>query len=117
MSDPGTWSVGKVTGKQLASALQAHAEQQGTTVNRLAPDLRVVEIARAARPKAVTIERVRAILRGEPLPSRRSYQFQLERRASEGNPQGEVPEPIDRDPCAMCGTRGDIGCQHQRADR
>ena len=116
MSDPGAWRVGNVTGQQLAAALQAHAEQQGTTVNRLAPALRLVEIARAARPKAVTIEHVRAILRGEPLPPRRSYQFQPGYHLAERGPGGPVPEPIDRDPCPMCGIRGDIGCKHRSVD-
>jgi len=25
------------------------------------------------------------------------------------------PPPVRRDPCFLCGTRGDVGCQHQEA--
>ena len=35
-------------------------------------------------------------------------------RSVNSQPTGPIPEPIDRDPCFMCGTRHDIGCEHHR---
>jgi hypothetical protein len=30
-------------------------------------------------------------------------------------PPDERPEHVERDPCFLCGCRGDIGCRHLRA--
>lgn len=32
-------------------------------------------------------------------------------------PPKMLPATVDREPCFMCGVRGDIGCQHRRLDQ
>ena len=122
MTAPVTFARGFTTGTQLYDALEARAAERAQPLRAYVKPLAdnpatwLRELARAKRPHPHTIERIRALLTGDPIPPRRSYR-------REGHiynaprPVGPVPEPIDRDPCPMCGTRGDIGCQHQRAAR
>ena len=118
MSNPADWTPGQTTGAQLAQALEDHAAATGTTVTKLAPHMRMVEIARAASPRAHTIAAVAAIIRGEAPPPRRHYQRQLPTARARANPAPliftEASTPHERGPCFHCGTRGDIGCKHRR---
>jgi IS30 family transposase len=46
---------------------------------------------------------------GNP-PPRRSY-----KPRRDWIPQADLPPRLDRDPCVLCGVRGDIGCRHVEA--
>lgn len=61
------------------------------------------------RSRCSIISRARRLgLKGrEPVVRRK-----IENLVRRSNP---APPPVYRDPCIMCGTRGDIGCRHQEA--
>lgn len=116
-----------MTGNDLLLTIVAEAGRRGVTPKALIadlspnPDTWLRQLAVAERPRQHTIDRVNALLRGEPVPpapennfQRRSYQLSA-RTAAVGpdrDPPADAPR-VYREPCFRCGVRGDIGCAHQ----
>lgn len=104
-----------LTGRELIAELQHHADRAGIPLlelarnfNRSNPSSFVRTVSMAARPRASTVLRVRALIAGEDIA------------ASFGEGEGEIIElparaAVFREPCFRCGVRGDIGCGHVRA--
>ncbi len=61
----------------------------------------VIEVETFANARRVTIMRT-----GKRTRYERGSELPLE--------QDVLPRPVDRTPCPRCGTRKDIGCDHQR---
>ena len=118
MSNPADWIPGQTTGTEVARAFQAYADAVGIAVSKLDPKISLGGLHRTAYPKAHTLARLAAIIRGNPPPPRRTYLRQLPpgRSLRDRNvlDPADIPAPIERDPCFHCGTRGDIGCNHRR---
>jgi hypothetical protein len=114
------------TGEDLVKALRDRAWASGVPVRDLAlqlspsPERWLSQTRQALRPKPHTIARVRALLAGDAVPAPPANNFQASPRAPARivvakTPRVEThPAPVSRDPCFLCGTRGDIGCRHQR---
>lgn len=74
------------TGADLVAAIRAHAEAEGVPVYRLIrplseyPNRWLTQTECAARPKPHTIDRVRALLDGEPVPPPTTNNFQAPRK-------------------------------------
>lgn len=111
------------TGAELAQAIVRRAAELGMTVHHFGkpltdnPGAWVRELAKAKRPLSHTIERVRALLAGQPMPPPRPYQMAQTVISEAEAMRSPIPDPVDRDPCFLCGTRADIGCRHQAPGR
>lgn len=111
------------TGRELADAIHAAARAAGMTPNAFIKPLRssdptkwLRQLAEAKTPKPHTVDRVHALLAGEPVPPPPANNFQLyphRPAVARVMPTPEkLPDPVDREPCFFCGIRADIGCRH-----
>ncbi len=118
----------QLTGEQIMLLIVAEAGRRGRTARALVaqlspePDHWIAQFRRAHRPKPSTLARIAALLAGEPVPppppnnfQKRPYRLTPRTLAvgCDRDPPANRPR-VDRDPCFFCGTRGDIGCRHQR---
>lgn len=115
------------TGAELVAAIRRRAHQLGLSVGKFAAPLSpnttawLRQTERAESPKPHTIERVRALLEGRPVPGAPPNNFQKSPRGvpqnltERGPALADCPPRVERDPCFLCGTRADIGCRHQRS--
>lgn len=119
-----------ITGEQLATQIRTRAAQLGVPlVEFIRPISRnssnwINQLAAAGRPKPHTIDRVRALLQGQPVarppaskpprPPHGERSFNVVKLVADENP---LPA-IDRDPCMGCGVRADrhddSGCRRWR---
>lgn len=116
----------KATGGELVRAIRRRAYERGMTVSAFAAELSpnvmtwLRQTENAAAPKPHTIERVKALLEGRPVPPAPANNFQKSPRSAPtmrpepGPALDNCPPRVDRDPCTWCGTRADVGCSHQR---
>ena len=118
MSTPVTFARGITTGAELLGALQQRARELGVPLKDFVRPLSsnphefIRLISRSKSPTKLTFDRVEALLNGQPIPPpQRKARRQIE--PSERQPDGPIPDQVNRDPCFLCGTRADIGCQHQ----
>ena len=122
MTPPVTFVRARTTGPELLAALEQRADELGLPFNDFVRPLNtnprefIVGIRRAQRPTALTFDRVEALLNGRPIPPPQRKSRRL-CDPVDGEPGGPPPDPVDRDPCFLCGTRADIGCQHQAVGR
>lgn len=83
-TSPPAWAAltGVVTGARLIELIEVAAAERGVTARKLAsalspyPDRWLTQLAIAKRPKPMTIERIRALLFGEPIPDAPPNNFQ-----------------------------------------
>jgi hypothetical protein len=116
-----------MTGEELHTLLEQAARKSGLSLNEFVAPLAgkntstwLKQLRIATEPRKHTVERITALLEGRAVPPPPPNNFQKspprprlfsgERYVHPVNP----PEPQDRDPCFLCGTRSDIGCRHQR---
>lgn len=122
MTSPVTFARGFTTGAQLLAALERRAGELGVPLKDFVRPLNtnprefIMVMRRSQEPIGLTFDRVEALLNGKPIPPAQRKPRALTQPVERG-PVGPVPDPIDRDPCPMCGTRADIGCQHQQPGR
>lgn len=114
------------TGAEVIAAVTAAAAAQSIPVKTFiapitsAPGRWLHDVGNAGIPREVTLARVRALLAGDPIPSRQSYirsndhVGRTERCGNVGSagPLAQMVR-VDRDPCPRCAVRGDIGCRHR----
>ena len=120
------------TGQQLVDSIHEMAAQLGQTPAQVARNLTqnprtwLREVARARAPKPHTVERVRQLLAGQtPAPARNYVRGESALIVRGGGPKilragiippapgDRRPPAFSREPCARCGTRGEVGCAHQ----
>lgn len=121
-------SAALTTGLDVVNALRQAAAARNVTVTELLRPITkdaskwLSQVARAHRPTAETINRVQALLSGDAVTPSRIYRriegpgSRMVRMVPRVTSQLDLPddwEPVDRDPCFRCGTRGDIGCAHR----
>lgn len=118
-----------MTGAELAQKIREAAANSGITVTEFMAPLGLVNgaslvntIARAKRPKPLTVARIMQLLTGEPIP--KALAKAGPRSCGQVRKSGPVPavpviEPtyVQRDPCFFCGTRGDLDCKHRKGAR
>lgn len=116
-----------ISGADLAALIQREAALAGISLSAFLgpisnwPKKWLDQLRNAEHPRGATISRIEALIRGELVPSappnnfwkngaqKRTYHAARHR----GDPRGELPPVVSRDPCSRCGTRADIGCRHQ----
>lgn len=117
------------TGPEIVAAIRQLAAEQNVSPIDLARELSPTprrwldQLVQAKQPKAHTLVRVRALLAGEPVPPPPTNNFQAvpRKNAAPAIPaklefqRAPILEPIDRDPCFLCGVRGDVGCSCRRS--
>lgn len=123
------------TGQQLVDAVHELAVATGKTTYDVArllsdsPSKWLDQVSVADRPTALTVQRVRALVAGEPIPpakalARAGARREADRplklrpsmpvyRAPSRDPHDRRPEAWSSEPCRLCQVRGDLGCAHQ----
>lgn len=120
MSTPVIFARGLTTGAQLLAALEQRASELSVPLKDFVRPLNtnprefIMVMRRSKEPIGLTFDRVEALLNGQPIPPAQRKPRALTQPV-EREPGGPIPDPVDRDPCFLCGTRADIGCQHRRA--
>jgi len=117
-----------VSGPEIIEALDRMAVARNVTAFTLAaqlsrhPSTWLANVSAAKRPTRATIDRVRALLEGRPVPPPPANNFRpgpARRPTGLANaplpPLPAIVEPPSREPCFMCGVRGDIGCRCRSA--
>ncbi|CAN5371910.1 hypothetical protein BH10PSE14_BH10PSE14_04750 [soil metagenome] len=115
------------TGLEIVEAIRRSAVERGVAAFTLAGELSrhpakwLDQVAAAKQPTGATIERVRALLEGRPVPPPPANNFRpgpASRPTGTANaplpPLPPIIEPPSREPCFLCGVRGDIGCACRR---
>lgn len=111
---------GFTTGAQLCDALQAHAAKLGVPLKDYVRPLNsntaefLKGLSRSVTPTNLTIDRIEALLNDQPIPPRQKKERRSFLQDTERRPAGPIPDPVDRDPCFLCGTRADLGCKHRK---
>lgn len=106
-----------MTGAELVTRLRAACAARGVPHTASGYNAyRLAEIARADRPGPRTVARIEAFIAGAPLPSLRGYQFATNFSREGPGPVAGPADGVNREPCFHCGTRGDLGCKHRRAE-
>ncbi len=112
------------SGADLARAIAVAATEKGVSPAVFArplsphPQTWLFQLEVALAPKHWTVERVRALLAGEPVPTAPTQGRKRGPRVREAVVLPEVervdeanlPPVVYRDPCFHCGVRADIGC-------
>lgn len=112
------------TGADLVTRIEQRADQLGQPLTTFARPLSwntkawLNSLRRSANPLPHTIERVTALLAGEPVPPPSGQYHRVPTRPATAPAPAPAPAPgptyVHRDPCPRCGTRADIGCKHQQ---
>jgi len=117
-----------ISGPQLVDVLGQEAARRGVRLGDLVrpmssqPSRWICMLRIAARPKPVTVARVRALLAGEAVEPSVQRIVQTRIAAGRQDPAMRVlkgldagdHDPIDRNPCWRCGVRPEVGCRHRR---
>ena len=118
------------SGKALLDALVDAAAAGGVPPVEFAAPLSstprtwLLRLRKTACPQTATVERVRALVEGRPVPAGKPDTAPWRTEALRTGSAGIVPlphvpptAPVERDPCFYCGTRADLGCAHRRPSR
>lgn len=115
----------KATGAELHAAIVAEARRRKMAPRKFAqplssdPSTWLDQLSRVEQPRAVTRERVIALLTDRLIPEgprRRIVRSSAPRKVASSD-EGAAPPvpavlPYERRACSWCGVRSDLGCRH-----
>lgn len=96
------------------SGVLSRLEKRGLISIERGQCCRVVTITETGQKTAGTVPTPHWRFNGDRIPGK---YLRHSKPAINADPEPEISdlERVDRDPCFLCGTRGDVGCRHRQA--